>query len=158
MKWYSVEGGWWVVDGGWSKGEDFGVADGGGGRLWWGVTSRTTEWLTEDERVGTSAWGLYPIHRDHWWIQMNTPVYLVPIALPPPSASWHFNRKRNPWDSNDPCGAKVRDPSIFMHMNSTKSADKLEIYPLHDLLCFWFYFTELDLFRRSSHRGSSSWA
>lgn len=57
---------------------------------------------------------------------MNTPVYLVPIALPPPSASWHFNRKRNPWDSNDPCGAKVRDPSIFMDMNSTKSADKLE--------------------------------
>lgn len=126
------------------KGEDFGVADGGGGRLWWRITSRTTEWLTEDERVGTFAWGLYPIHRDHWWIQMNILVYLVPIALPP-SASWHFNRKRIPWipmiHVEPRWGIQV---CIFVHGElHTKSADKPEIYPLHDLPFFGFILPSL---------------
>lgn len=97
---------------------------------------------------------------------MNVLVYLVPIPLPSlltiiRIASWHVNRKRIPWipplSSHDPCGAKVRDPSIFMHVNSTIirfnqtwMANKLEIHPLLtyltyllDLLIFGFILPSL---------------
>lgn len=73
---------------GWINREEFGVADGGGGRfVGEGHASPTTEWLTEDERVGTSGWGFSP-----FTVITDGPI----IACVSPSPVWPMDRVSAP--------------------------------------------------------------
>lgn len=102
---------------GWISREEFGVADGGGGRfVGEGHASRTTEWLTEDERVQS-------FHRDHWWAYHRMCIPFCYLANGSRvGANTLTNMKRIPsFSSHDPCGVIFHEIDPVMHVNSTKS-------------------------------------
>ena len=109
---------------GWINREEFGVADGGGGRfVGEGHASPTTEWLTEDERVGTSGWGLSPftVITGGAYHRMCIPFCCLANGSRV-GANTLTNMKRIPsFSSHDPCGVIFHEIDPVMHVNSTKS-------------------------------------